>query len=746
MSYYTKITRAGLSAITSAMANNTKVPITYMAFGDGHGVVPEPDENSSSLINEVFRVGVNKVEKHAKNDNWLVCEAIIPSAVGGFNIREVALFDNTGTTMLAVASYPPTYKPSIEEGAAKIQTIRIVLQVDNVGNFELVIDPDVVLATVEYVNQELEKKKFSVDSLPDLMRLTPPDGTYAYLTSYHGGWAVENPYIGPRGGGDFVYDSGKKNTNNGITIFNGWTRIDVKQITPEMAGAFGTGNVSDADVIQKCINYGRTTKSVLYCDRKYLIDKQITGDAVSGISSNNRGTFIISADITAFKFQGIEASKWFERINFEFTVPTVLNNAAVEFDFRYLVIGLKFRDNSFNSQAGHGWTGLRVKGSNNSGFFGAFEFSNIRSHNMYIDLHFADGAYWSNSGVIQNNFKFYGTYGVLVDTNANINNMIFKNYQGQECSGNTIRVNGGMHKCSMELIYNWDTFNPAIYLGTRASSNIISLTYIHDIVDYGFANEIDNRNIMLATDTAIASDIFEEVARSSEASFRQLFNHLKISGNAQKAEGTHNELGSGRGRSGLMVYVAPAIPLKEGQTATEVNENGYFLLDNHNIQVSGTIDKFYGKYDRYSTLRMQVDFEILSNVIDDNALTIGIGAGANNNSKPTRYFGLTVQNGELCIVQQTSDSSRTVLAKMGPPTKRRYILQLRSGNRQSIGIQAVYLNGVKVAEVSLDVDGAKRPFIEAKANNNPLLINLLGCKLRNWIYQGIQTVSPISMV
>lgn len=152
MSYYTKITKAGLAAITTAMNNNSKVPITYMAFGDGNGYIPEPDENATSLVNEVYRVGVNKVEVHNKNPNWLVCEAIIPSAVGGFNIREVALYDSTGNTMLAIASYPPTYKPTVEEGAAKIQTIRIVIQVDNSGNFELIVDPDVVLATVEYVN------------------------------------------------------------------------------------------------------------------------------------------------------------------------------------------------------------------------------------------------------------------------------------------------------------------------------------------------------------------------------------------------------------------------------------------------------------------------------------------------------------------------------------------------------------------------------------------------------------------
>ena len=62
MSYYTKITKAGLAAITAAMNNSSKVPISYMAFGDGNGNIPEPNEDALSLVNEVYRVGVNKVD------------------------------------------------------------------------------------------------------------------------------------------------------------------------------------------------------------------------------------------------------------------------------------------------------------------------------------------------------------------------------------------------------------------------------------------------------------------------------------------------------------------------------------------------------------------------------------------------------------------------------------------------------------------------------------------------------------
>lgn len=249
MSYYTKITKAGLAAITAAMNNNSKVPITYMAFGDGNGYIPEPDENATSLVNEVYRVGVNKVEVHNKNPNWLVCEAIIPSAVGGFNIREVALYDSTGATMLAIASYPPTYKPTVEEGAAKIQTIRIVIQVDNSGNFELIVDPDVVLATIEYVNQSNKDKAFQFASLDALLSSgIKKNGSIAHVSGLNGG--------------KFIFDLSRENENDNISVYAGWCRNISDFVTPFMAGAKLDGSDSTA-ALQITLDYARINKLIV---------------------------------------------------------------------------------------------------------------------------------------------------------------------------------------------------------------------------------------------------------------------------------------------------------------------------------------------------------------------------------------------------------------------------------------------------------------------------------------------------
>lgn len=62
------------------------------------------------MINEVYRVQLNRLAPSRDNPNWLEADGVIPSAVGGFNIREVGLWAED--VMVAYANYPPTYKPS----------------------------------------------------------------------------------------------------------------------------------------------------------------------------------------------------------------------------------------------------------------------------------------------------------------------------------------------------------------------------------------------------------------------------------------------------------------------------------------------------------------------------------------------------------------------------------------------------------------------------------------------------------
>ncbi|WP_171258619.1 phage tail protein, partial [Acinetobacter pittii] len=161
--YHSIFTEHGLALLRGSIQNGTRLGITHMSFGDGGGALPVPDATFTQMVNEVYRVSLNRLAPSKENANWLEADGIIPSAIGGFNIREVGLWAED--VMVAYANYPPTYKPSGDQGTAQIKTIRIVLQIDNTANFELKIDTSVVMATLQSVEEAKLEAMNHADSL-----------------------------------------------------------------------------------------------------------------------------------------------------------------------------------------------------------------------------------------------------------------------------------------------------------------------------------------------------------------------------------------------------------------------------------------------------------------------------------------------------------------------------------------------------------------------------------------------------
>ncbi len=62
-----------------------------------------------------------------------------------------------------MANCPETYKPQLQEGSGRTQTIRMILVVTNTEAITLKIDPSVVLATRKYVDDEVLELKLYVD-------------------------------------------------------------------------------------------------------------------------------------------------------------------------------------------------------------------------------------------------------------------------------------------------------------------------------------------------------------------------------------------------------------------------------------------------------------------------------------------------------------------------------------------------------------------------------------------------------
>ncbi|MEP8748871.1 phage tail protein [Enterobacter hormaechei] len=159
--YKTVITKAGAIKLAAAtVPNGKKVSFTAMAVGDGGGTLPVPDPNQTKLVKEVWRHALNKISQDRKNKNYVVAELLIPPETGGFWMRELGLYDDTGT-LIAVGNMAESYKPALAEGSGRAQTVRMVIMVSDIESVELTIDTSTVMATQDYVDDKLAEHEQS---------------------------------------------------------------------------------------------------------------------------------------------------------------------------------------------------------------------------------------------------------------------------------------------------------------------------------------------------------------------------------------------------------------------------------------------------------------------------------------------------------------------------------------------------------------------------------------------------------
>ncbi|EFN4213795.1 phage tail protein [Escherichia coli] len=153
--FYTLLTDIGAAKLASAAALGVPLKITHMAVGDGGGTLPTPDAKQTALVNEKRRAALNILYIDPQNSSQIIAEQVIPENEGGWWIREVGLFDESGA-LIAVGNCPESYKPQLAEGSGRTQTVRMVLITSSTDNIILKIDPAVVLATRHYVDQQIE--------------------------------------------------------------------------------------------------------------------------------------------------------------------------------------------------------------------------------------------------------------------------------------------------------------------------------------------------------------------------------------------------------------------------------------------------------------------------------------------------------------------------------------------------------------------------------------------------------------
>ena len=148
--YKAIITTAGAAKIAAASAGGTQLKIVSMAVGDGNGTLPTPNPAQTTLVNEKYRAALNGLAIDKAVKNHILAEMIIPANEGGWWLREMGLYDEAGT-LIAVSNMAESYKPKLEEGSGRTQTLRMILIVSSTEAIQVIAGGDTVLATKDFV-------------------------------------------------------------------------------------------------------------------------------------------------------------------------------------------------------------------------------------------------------------------------------------------------------------------------------------------------------------------------------------------------------------------------------------------------------------------------------------------------------------------------------------------------------------------------------------------------------------------
>lgn len=154
MAYATIHTNHGLQRLAQAETTGVPINLIEMAVGDGNGNETTPSPSQTNLVRERFRATINRVYQDASNPLRFTAELIIPASVGGFTLREVGVFDDTGS-LFVVGNLPSTYKPENDEGAYSDTVVRVDFLVSNASTITLQVDPNVVVVTQQWISNNV---------------------------------------------------------------------------------------------------------------------------------------------------------------------------------------------------------------------------------------------------------------------------------------------------------------------------------------------------------------------------------------------------------------------------------------------------------------------------------------------------------------------------------------------------------------------------------------------------------------
>ncbi|MDL4076201.1 phage tail protein [Klebsiella quasipneumoniae] len=162
--FYTTLTTAGVEALANAALTGEPVGFSWMGVGDGSGVRVNLASSPDGLVNEKYRAPLNRLVIADQGANVIRAEMVIPPEVGGFWMREAALYDDDGVC-LALASVPDSYKPLLAEGSGRLQAVNLWVAVTSTADVLLKADPSVILASQAEVTRAKNEAKDYADEV-----------------------------------------------------------------------------------------------------------------------------------------------------------------------------------------------------------------------------------------------------------------------------------------------------------------------------------------------------------------------------------------------------------------------------------------------------------------------------------------------------------------------------------------------------------------------------------------------------
>ena len=288
--YFAILTNQGAARLANAAALGTKLNLTQMAVGDANGTLPTPDPAQTKLINQKRIAPLNLLTVDPANTSQIIAEQIIPENEGGFWIREIGLYDTDGI-LIAVANCPETYKPQLQEGSGRTQTIRMILIVSSTSAITLKIDPSVVLATRQYVDDKIiEVKAYTDDLMKKHVDAANPHKQYPLIANALKEMAdagLVNQVLANLGLGNAKYVTSRGSNVNGV--WNIWSdgAIELYGHAPTIVDGLAT--VTFPIAIPKVV-------------RHFTIAERLSGDSGSSVMQLHTSMIIDSTvSTTGFK-------------------------------------------------------------------------------------------------------------------------------------------------------------------------------------------------------------------------------------------------------------------------------------------------------------------------------------------------------------------------------------------------------------------------------------------------------------